>query len=208
MELQYLPCLEYFVCILGFEKIVLDVQENFQKQTYRNRCYVQTANKVDVLTVPVKSNSKKGPVQNVKIDYSQNWIRRHLGCMQSAYGKSPYYEYYSGELEVIYHRKPVFLIDLNFELLTLCLKFIGLKKELSYTLSYSTVAKDTQLDARSLINDKINKNSFTFYKPVSYYQTFGNDFVSNLSIIDLLFNKGPEARQILLESRTAHQWPN
>lgn len=208
VDLHYLPCLEYFTCFLDYEKLILEVQEFFPKQTYRNRCYVQTANKVDVLTVPIRKASKKGLIRDVQIDYSQDWIKRHWGCLQSAYGKSPFYEYYSAELEVMYQRKPAYLIDLNFELLTLCLKFLGIKKPIAYTLSCQAEVKNTQFDARSLISDKIVPKNSTFYKSIPYYQTFGNDFVSNLSIVDLLFNKGPEARQILTESMASRQWPD
>jgi hypothetical protein len=200
LDLHYLPGLEYFACLNSFEKICIESHEVFLKQTYRNRCYVLTANKVDILTVPVQTPSGKIPVRDVRIDYSQGWIRRHWGCLQSAYGKSPFFEYYSDDLKAIYHKKPTFLFDLNRELLTLCLKFIGLKKEVTYTLSYQSYVRNTLFDARSLISDKKGPNNFTFYKKTPYYQTFGNDFVPNLSIIDLLFNKGPESRQILTES--------
>ncbi len=200
IELHYLPCIEFFTCLLQFEEIHLETRELYVKQTYRNRCHVLTANKVDRLTVPVLHSGGKQVMGEVRIDYSQGWERTHWGCLQSAYGKSPFFEYYADELKAVYKNKPAYLCELNYALLSLCLKFLGIKKTLAYTLSYQPHVKKALFDARSLINDKKGKDNFIFYKKVPYYQTFGNDFVPNLSIIDLLFNKGPEARQILAQS--------
>lgn len=197
LELHYLPCLEYFACLMHYDKIQLEAHEHFTRQTYRNRCYVLTANKVDVLTVPVQTARNRIPVRDIRIDYNQAWIRRHWGCLCSAYGKSPFFEYYAPDLEAVYLKKIPHLFDLSSDLLTLCLSWLGIKKDIGYTLSYHTGVDSTQFDARSLINDKNIGNSYNFYKAVPYHQTFGNDFVPNLSILDLLFNKGPESRQIL-----------
>lgn len=207
IELHHLPCFDYFAFFLQYDTIRLEVCENFPKQTYRNRCYVLAANKVDILTVPVKDSRKKIQIKDIQIDYNQSWIKRHWGCLQSAYGKSPYFEYYYRDLEIIYSRKPTFLFDLNIELLTLCLKKLGIKKSIEYTLSYSPTVESTQFDARSLVSDRKVRESPLFFSSTPYYQTFGNDFVPNLSIIDLLFNKGPEARQVLLDSLETVQEP-
>ncbi|TDB68263.1 WbqC family protein [Arundinibacter roseus] len=206
LDLHYLPCLDYFSCLLNFDSFILEAQDHYIRQTYRNRCYVLTANGIDVLTVPVLSGRNKVLIRDVKIDYGQAWVRRHWGCLQSAYGKSPFFEYYEAEFKQVYQRQTTFLFDLNVELLTLCLKFLGIKKEIAYTLSYSRDVTSTNFDARSLISDKNTENIFKFHVPIPYYQTFGNDFVKNLSIVDLLFNKGPEARQILMQSKLAPPW--
>jgi hypothetical protein len=200
IELQYLPCLEYFTCILSNEIIWVDTHERYIKQTYRNRCNVLTTNKTDTLTVPVKAYDQFTLTKDIKIDYSQDWIRRHWGCLRSAYGKSPYYEFYSDELRNVFLKSPEFLIDLNYELLTICLRLLGIKKDVRYNLSVPANSDSSVIDELSSINDKKNKYSCKYYQPISYYQTFGNDFVSNLSIVDLLFNMGPEARGILLRS--------
>ena len=200
IELQYLPCLEYFTCIMNFDRILIDVEERYVKQTYRNRCSVLTANKVDTLTIPVKSPGKDCLTKDVKIDYSQDWIKRHLGCFRSAYGKSPFYEYYAPELIDTFQKKYDFLIDLNYDLLTICLRLVGVKKEITYNLSGSENAQNGVIRAVSEINNKKNLNIYNYYQTIPYYQTFGNDFVSNLSIVDLIFNMGPEARSVLLRS--------
>jgi hypothetical protein len=200
IELQYLPCLEYFTCILQYDRILIDIEERYVKQTFRNRCSVLTANKIDVLTVPVKGYDAVAPTKDILIDYNQDWLRRHLGCLKSAYGKSPFYEFYISEFTHTYEKKPRFLADLNYELLTICLRLVGIKKEIRYILSGEREEEKGVDNVISLINNKKSQNSSIYYQPLPYYQTFGNDFVGNLSIIDLLFNMGPEAKSVLLRS--------
>jgi hypothetical protein len=199
MELQYLPCLDYFACILFYDHIYIDVSERYVKQTFRNRCRVLTANKVDTLTVPVKIENN-GLTRDVRIDNSQDWTRRHIGCFQSAYGKSPFYEYYAPELLHVFEKKYDFLIDLNYDLLTICLRLVGIKNRVTYNLSGVENSRNDLVCEVSQINSKKNNDIFKYYNPETYYQTFGNDFVSNLSIVDLIFNAGPEARSVLLRS--------
>jgi hypothetical protein len=200
IELQFLPCLEYFACLLNHDVVWIDVEERYRKQTYRNRCDVLTANKIDTLTVPVKSYDPGCLTKNIEIDYSQDWIRRHLGCLRSAYGKSPYYEFYMHEIEAVYLKKHKLLVDLNYDLLTICLRLVGVKVKIQYILSGPLRCDINLRGAMSLINSKKAPNIYQFYKPVPYYQTFGNDFVGNLSILDLIFNMGPESRGILTRS--------
>lgn len=184
---------------MQFDEVVLDAHEPYSRQSYRNRCRVLTANKVDVLTVPVKNRGDASPIREVRIDYAQDWHRRHWGCLQSAYGKSPYFEHYGPGLEMVFRKKLPFLFDFNLELLTLCLHYLGIKKEITNTLSHS--AGDTTLfDARCMINAKKKPDGSLFYQNFPYHQTFGNDFVMNMSIVDLLFNKGPESRLVLSQS--------
>lgn len=200
IELQYLPCLEYFTCILEYDRIYIDIEERYVKQTHRNRCSVLTTNKVDVLSIPVKGYEAACPTKDIKIDYNQDWVRRHMGCLKSAYGKSPFYEYYAPELIQTYHKKFTYLVDLNYELLTICLRLVGIKKNIAYNLSGHFESENEVVNDISLINNKKSTNAYKYYQPVPYYQTFGNDFVSNLSIVDLIFNMGPEAKSVLLRS--------
>lgn len=200
IESQYLPCLEYFTCILNHEEIWIDTEERYQKQTYRNRCKVLTANGTDILTVPVRSYPLHRTTKEICIDYSQDWIRRHLGCLRAAYGKSPYFEYYFHEFESVYQKKPELLVDLNSYLLTICLRLVGIRSRITYNLSVPAEVEIDIENAISLINNKKAPDFQKFYSPAAYYQTFGNDFVSNLSIVDLIFNMGPEARGVLNKS--------
>jgi hypothetical protein len=201
IELQYLPCLEYFTCLLNHDVIWINVEERYRKQTYRNRCDVLTANKIDTLTVPVKSYQANCLTKDIEIDYSQDWIRRHLGCLRSGYGRSPYFEFFIHEFEAVFLKRPLLLADLNYELLTICLRLVGITIPIQYNLSVPFSGGNKINNVMSLINNRKAEKSNQFYYPVEYYQTFGNDFVSNLSIVDLIFNMGPEARGILNKSK-------
>jgi len=192
LELHYLPCIDYFAALAPFQNIVLEVNENFQKQSYRNRCYVSGANKMETMIIPLLQGGRKKVMKEIQIDYSEAWTRIHWGCLQSAYGKSPYFEHYAPYFEKAYQKKHKYLVDLNFELLTICLNKLNLKQTKSYSLSYFDQSYDI-FDARNRFDNKKNRENYIFTDNRPYYQTFGKGFLPNLSIVDLIFNTGPEA---------------
>ncbi|HEY8401033.1 MAG TPA: WbqC family protein [Cytophagaceae bacterium] len=204
VELHHLPSVPYFVEVVKTDRLCIEVWENYQKQTCRNRCYILTANKVQMLSVPVKNTGSKVLVRDIKIDYSQKWLPVHWRAIQSAYGKAPYFEYFSGYFKEILDKKHSFLFDLNIELLSLCLKLLSISREVTYTSGYGEVsgkADTTVIDQRNnILNYGENSNNLKEDSHVSYFQLFGSKFVPNLSIVDLLFNEGPEAKKILLDS--------
>lgn len=196
VESHYLPCIEYFRQLVRSEEILVEYWENFQKQTYRNRCRILGANKVDILTVPVTKAGQKVLMKDVKIDYSAAWYAIHWRAIQSAYGKSPFFEYYGDYFQDILFRKPVFLWDLNMELMTLCLKLLRERKKIVATSGWKKEYEMEICDLRAKIKPKEDNN--TLIHTISpYVQVFGSNFVPNLSIIDLLFNKGPDAGTFL-----------
>lgn len=199
IDLQYFPSLEYFCTLLKNEEIIIEAHEYFEKQSYRNRCIIQTTNKIDTLTVPVQNGNKKVLIKDLKIDYSQDWNRRHWGAIHSAYGKSPFFEFYSEYFKIILDKKPDFLFDLNIEILTICLKLLRLEKKVIFTENYQ---KNVETDYRGLIHPKRNYELNNLYQPLSYRQNFGNEFVPNLSILDLLFCQGNQSLSVLKESFT------
>lgn len=183
--------------LMQFGGARLEAQEHYQKQSYRNRCYVLTANKVDVLTVPVQRGTHHVPMRDLQIDNSQAWQAHHWRCLRSSYGKAPFYEYYAPELEPVYQKNWTFLVDLTHELLTICLKLLGTKFSISLTDCYDKQPPVGLFDARSRVNLRNGPESYIFHRPVVYQQNFGQDFVPNLSIIDLLFCQGPAASDVL-----------
>ncbi len=197
INLQYLPSLEYFCALLKHDEIIIEAHEYFEKQSYRNRCIIQTTNKIDALTVPVKNGNSKVLIKDLRIDYHQDWTRRHWGAIHSAYGKSPFFEFYSDYFRILIEKKPDFLFDFNMDLLTICLKLLRLEKTIIFTENYE---KDVENDFRGLIHPKRNFMQNQLYKPVQYRQNFGNEFEPNLSILDLLFCQGNQALSILNES--------
>ena len=196
-DLQYLPSLEYFCTLLKHDEIKIEAHEYFEKQSYRNRCKIQTTNKIDTLTIPVKNGNSKVLIRDLRIDYHQDWTRRHWGAIHSAYGKSPFFEFYSDYFRNLIEKKPDFLFDFNLDLLTICLKLLRLEKTIIFTEKYE---KDLENDFRGQIHPKKSFGENQVYKPIAYRQNFGNEFEPNLSIVDLLFCQGNQALKILQES--------
>ncbi len=208
LESNYLPNIEYFALLLStknensnFDKdentIQIEIHENYQKQSYRNRCKILTTNKIDQLIVPVKKDSLKQIIKDIRIEYTQDWHRQHIGAIKAAYGKAPFFEYFFDYFNLIYSKKHDFLIDLNFEILTVCLKLMKINLNIKFTENYEINLLD---DFRGTIHPKLDSNRLNVYLPFVYSQNFGNNFVPNLSVLDLLMCQGPLAAQIIENS--------
>ncbi len=199
-EIQYLPPVSYFVRLGFSEGLTLEGWEHYQKQSYRNRCYILGANKVTELSIPVRKTAPKMLIRDAEIDYSQKWLQAHWRTICSAYGKAPFFEYYAELFRQIFFKKHKFLFDLNMELLYLVLKLINWSKEVRVTERYETSenwSSDGVLDLRDRFHPKIRSGEMERIRFAGYTQLFGKDFVENLSIVDLLFCEGPQSSQIL-----------
>lgn len=197
IECHYLPSISYFSAIHSAQKIILESKEHFIKQTYRNRCEIIGANGVEKLIVPLTSKHGKVSIKDVRIDYSQKWLSNHWRAIQSAYGRAPFFEFYSPDLHSILFSKKEFLFDLNLELLTICLKWLKLRLEIVESLSYRKEPSEGILDLRDVISPK-NKDLLPAHLiSEPYTQVFGNMFVKNMSLIDLLFCEGPQALEVV-----------
>jgi hypothetical protein len=201
IEPHYLPSLEFFCSILSFDKLVLEVTEHYVKQTYRNRCYINTDKGIQVLTVPIVRPTTKIIMMSARIDSQSNWQNIHWRSIQSAYAKAPFFEHYSDKLKNIIYYEHEFLVDLNAALLSFCLANLKLTIPISETMSYGNNVGKEITDLRNTIIAKNQSESSTFYQPITYLQVFGNAFVKNLSLIDLLFCAGPDSLRILRTSQ-------
>lgn len=200
IESQYLPPVSYFSTLFHFDQVVVEKFEHYEKQTYRNRCYVNTSNGRDILIIPLTTKHGKVLIKDIRIDYSQKWLNRHWRAIQSGYGNAPFFEYYAGDLHDILFQKHDFLYDLNFKLMTMCLKWLRWNLNVKETSVYEKTVNEDVRDFRSVINPKTDPTITGLFKPVSYQQVFGSKFVNNLSIVDLVFCEGPGAMSIVRAS--------
>jgi len=192
LETHYFPCLEYMATIATAEMVFLEAHENFIKQTARNRCYIRTSNNVLRLSVPVVSQAPCS-IQNVAIDTSQNWQNQHWRSICSAYGKSPFFAFFKDDLQGFFEKKYESLWEWNLDLLTFCLKTLRIPTKIGISKSYEKMPVEPILDKRA----KFDSTKACIDMPKSYFQVFGNDFVKNLSILDLLFCEGTHAKTYL-----------
>lgn len=198
IELHYLPCLDYMSGLLQFGGVWIEAREHYQKQSYRNRCYIRTANGIDALTVPVQQGTHHQPIRDLRVANDRSWQVHHWRSLQAAYGKAPFFEYYAPEFAPVYQQNWLFLFDFTHELLTICLKLMRVRIPVNLTEWYNREAPAGLFDARSRINPGNKAETYVFHQPIRYPQNFGQNFVPNLSIIDLLFCQGPAARDVLM----------
>jgi hypothetical protein len=201
IETHYLPSIEYFCAIQQFDNILLEKQEHYVKQSYRNRCYIMTGNGVERLVVPLTGKHGKVSVKDVRVEAGAKWRNNQWRTIQSAYANAPFFEHYSDEFHKVIYTKFDFLWDLNLTLLSLCLRNLGLEKSISETVTYEQKVAENIFDFRSSLNFRNDRSGHTFYQPRPYTQVFGSAFASNLSLLDLLFCQGPDSPGILKASR-------
>ena len=188
----YLPPVSFFGLVAAHAPaILLETNEHFPKQTYRNRTTIASPNGSLDLIIPVVKGANNHTVsKDVKISYDEKWQRLHLLSIQTCYRSSAYFEFYEDGLVPFYENKYKFLLDFNLELLTWLLKQLKLPVELSFTEVY-----EKQLAIKDY-RSSMDKNSMPLLPQKPYFQVFSdrNEFISNLSIVDLLFSQGPQAK--------------
>jgi len=195
LSTAYLPPVEYFARITEAEEALIEREENYIKQTFRNRCYILSSNGTHILTVPVYLGSfHKTPVKDIRIDYSRRWQQVHTGALKTAYSTSPFFIFYYEEIEKIILTRHDFLLDLNMELLLAIMKMMNIEQYVSYSNEFQPVNYLTG-DARYNITPKKRSS----YIPKVYTRVFDypEQNTGKLSILDLLFNTGPEAVRYL-----------
>ena len=196
------PSIAHFVVMIKSGALLLEMEDNYQKQTYRNRFYIYGANGKQLLSVPIlHSKTERQKYKDVRIEYSFNWQKLHWKSLQTAYRTSPYFEFYEDDIAPLFEKKHDFLMDYNLygmECICECLSF---DLNFEYTKSYEKEHYDRTTDLRALINAKKEQQyHFDHYTQV-FHEKHG--FIENLSILDLLFNEGTNAVTYLQNQKLA-----
>ncbi|GAA4775067.1 WbqC family protein [Flavobacterium hankyongi] len=174
--------------------VTFEMEDNFQKQTNRNRMYIYSPNGVQLLNIPIKhSKDIRQKTKDVRLETAFDWQKQHFKSLEAAYRTSPFFEYYEDAIAPIFTKKHTFLMDLNFETIEIVKKCLGLTFETNKTTEYFHEVPNFE-DYRILANGKKDNAKFDEYTQV-FEEKHG--YINNLSILDLLFNEGRYALDYL-----------
>lgn len=193
----YFPSISHFVALAQSEEVAFEVFDNFQKQTNRNRTYIYSPNGIQLLNIPIKhTKDSRQKTKDVRIESDFDWQKQHFKSLEAAYRSSPFFEFFEDDIRPIFEKKHEFLLDLNFEALEIVFKCLRMKIEFSKTTEYFPQVDPTITDFRNLVDGKKDDSIFT-----KYTQVFDDKhgFLSNLSVLDLIFNEGKYATDYLKE---------
>jgi hypothetical protein len=223
LQTTYFGPVQWYQKLNRYDRCIIEQYDNYQKQTYRNRCVIATANGLQALTVPVEASRQLGAADNgkclvrdVRISDHNQWRRVHWNALQSAYSESPFFEYYADDLHPFFEQKYEFLTDFNEAIREKVCQLLDIHPKVVHSSQFSVVTTDKPAgsrnaplksaqspqegqqpvadDFREVISAKhpLPDPDFT---PRSYWQVFQrrHGFLPNLSILDLLFNMGPES---------------
>ena len=201
LQTTYFGPIQWYQKLYRYDHCLIEQYDSFQKQTYRNRCVIATANGTQALTVPIEHlplTSHPSPlVKDLRISDHNQWRRVHWNALQSAYSESPFFEYYADDLRPFFEKKYDFLIDFNEDIRQKVCELIDFKPSVEYTKEFTSdnsLQTSVIFDFRDVINAKHPKPDADF-EAKAYWQVFQHKhgFQPNLSILDLLFNMGPES---------------
>jgi hypothetical protein len=198
LSTSYLPPIEYFTSIINSKEVIIEKKESYKKQTYRNRCEVYSSNgKLDLSIPIIKINGHNTRTEDIRISYKYNWQKKHWRAIESAYNSSPFFLYYKDDLRKFFTEKYESLIDFNFDLLMVLFEMLEIKPKIKFSNEFIKSYDENSIDKRNIISPKNNNNSSENFP--AYTQVFDTKlgFIPNLSIIDLIFNEGPNAIEYL-----------
>ncbi|TRW24716.1 WbqC family protein [Flavobacterium zepuense] len=191
----YFPSISHFVAMVKADAITFEVEDNFQKQTNRNRMYIYSPNGLQLLNIPLKHNDGEAKLmfKDTKIEHAFDWQKQHFKSLEAAYRTSPFFEYFEDDIRPIFEKKHTFMMDLNFQIMEIVTSCLGMDFSYEKTTEFFREPKD-MTDYRYLANGKKNTSEFE-----PYTQVFGekHGYLNNLSILDLLFNEGRYAMDYL-----------
>lgn len=203
LDMQYLGPVSWLAAMARYSEVVFEQCEHYVKGTYRNRCYISGPNGVQRLSIPLKRGKhQRKVIKEVAVSYDGPWQKIHWAGLEASYRSSPFFEFYEEDFYPFYHEKFPFLFDFNRQLLMKVLELMGMEVDISYTSSYEKAPEGVN-DLRMAFHPKKRKRQpLDWYEPPVYPQVFldRNPFYPDLSILDLLFNEGPNARKIIKDA--------
>ena len=213
----YFPPVQWMQKLHRYGKAVIERNDNFCKQTFRNRCRIATANGVQALTVPIERyEGAKCPMRDIRISDHGEWRHLHWNAIVSAYGESPFFDYYADDLRPFFEKRHTFLFDLNLDIMHTMCQLLDVRPQVTLSEHYivlpseddDAVAANAAALSADVLTDESLANVIDFreairpkhplpdadFNPTPYYQVRAqrHGFLPNLSILDLLFNEGPE----------------
>jgi len=190
----YFPSISQFAAMAQAETVTFEMEDNFQKQTNRNRMYIYSPNGIQLLNIPVKHSTEVShqKTKDIRIETAFDWQKQHFKSLEAAYRSSPFFEYFEDDIMPVFEKKHTFLMDLNLESIEIVSKCLGLKLSHAKTEEYFREVDFS--DFRKLANGKKDAYQFEPYTQV-FEEKHG--YINNLSILDLLFNEGRYALDYL-----------
>ena len=203
----YFGPVQWYQKLNRYDNCIIEQYDNFIKQTYRNRCLIPAANGIQALTIPVERPAEgridKTLMKDIRISEHGNWRHLHWNALMSAYGESPFFEYYADDIRPFFEKRWDYLLDFNLEITMRMCELLDIRPQIKFSESYwktgseelVTVDKENRsFDFRDAIRPK-HAATDTEFRPEKYYQVYQQKygFLPNMSILDLLFNEGNEA---------------
>lgn len=194
----YFAPISSYVAMMQADKIYFENNDNFQKQTNRNRMYIYSANGLQMLNIPVKHLKESKAFKDTEIEYAFGWQKQHFKSLEAAYRTSPFFEFFEDDIRKVFETNYKYMLDLNLDTHQIVCDSLGVNLDYEKTLEYQKEPSQDIVDFRHLADGKRDTTILQSYDQV-FEQKFG--FINNLSILDLLFNQARAAKDYLLHQK-------